>query len=132
MKTLKITSVILLFAFSLSLVSGATAVEQSKLQDFKIPEKELNVKLNHKFKINLKSNPTTGYKWVVYYNHKFLKLVGEKYIPDKPIFDGSGGHTIFIFKALKTGKTDIVLRYTGHTTKELPAKMVVYHVKIHR
>ena len=55
----------------------------------------------HYLSVRLPCNPSTGYHWVAEYNHSKVKLVSNKYIPDKPILCGSGGVDIFKFEGKK-------------------------------
>lgn len=51
------------------------------------------------FKITEPTNSTTGYQWVVQYDHTLLTLKGEKsYVPNSKLM-GAGGKTIWVFNA---------------------------------
>ncbi len=83
------------------------------------------VTLGKTFQIPLKANPTTGYKWTVSYDRKFLKLVGETYKRDnsgpKPRV-GAGGTTTFSFRPNKIGETSIDFHYKRPWEKEVADK----------
>lgn len=80
--------------------------------------KNIEIKPGQKhFSISLKANLTTGYVWVIkQYNTSYLRLIGSKYIPDKPSLIGSGGHMQFNFaikpKITLPQRTDIKFVYT--------------------
>jgi len=62
----------------------------------------------------LKSNPTTGYRWkLVQFDKSKLKLSKTRFIANQPQLMGSGGQEEFVFKRLDSGSlnTKISLRY---------------------
>jgi len=62
----------------------------------------------------LKSNPTTGFRWkLVQFDKTKLKLSKTRYIANQPQLRGSGGQEEFVFKRLDSGSlnTEISLRY---------------------
>lgn len=134
MNGLKIASMLIMTVFSLSMVSGVFA--ENCAPQSTIKEENLTIKVNEIFEIKLESNPTTGYEWFSIFDSNSLKLVNETYISDypyvpyEPIICGSGGHQIFKFKALKTGKTDITMAYVRPWENCLPAEEIIYHVNI--
>ncbi len=67
-------------------------------------------------KLNLKldSNPTTGYYWYLKdIDASRVDELSETYVADPAPegITGSGGHQLFVFEALRIGKTDLVLSY---------------------
>ncbi len=134
MKSLKIASMFILVVFSLSMASAAFAADNCVAQNSSIEEKQLTVKVDEKFKIKLESNPSTGYVWIPELDSDLLKLVKSKYIPPKNINEsnmaGEPGTQKFVFKALKSGETDITMKYVRPWENCIPAKQIVYHVKI--
>lgn len=69
------------------------------------------------FKIAEPANPTTGYVWSIEYDRNLLVLEKQSYIIKNPKLIGSGGETIWIFKAkpeafLKQKDTQIKLKYS--------------------
>ena len=82
---------------------------------------EMNIGDN--LEIVLKANPTTGYRWeVASIDSTILENTGVDYKPDKVPRDivGSGGKTIFRFRAAKTGQTDLKLIYHQPFEKNVP------------
>ena len=124
---IKIISILLIALFSLTIVSGAAA---DRCIQTNLKEKQLTVKVDQNFNINLKSNPTTGYNWESDYDPKYIQLVDEKYISNNPMLIGSNGKTFFKFKALKPGETDITFKYFRSWENCLPSKEIIYHLKI--
>ena len=131
MKCLKTASMLILAVFSLSMVSGAFAADSCMVPVKE--EKKLTVKVNEKFSIKLESNPSTGYQWFKEFNSGFLKFISSNYSSDdlnKSNITGKPGTQKFVFKALKAGKTDITLTYARPWENCIPAKEIIYHVKI--
>jgi len=122
MKSFKMASLLLFTVFALSIVSSATATPTTQVN--------INTHLNDKFKINLVSNPSTAYSWILKYNHKFLKLVSSKYTPSKTHLIGAPGVQHYIFKAIEKGNTTINLVYVKVFDMKHPGKKIIYHVKI--
>ena len=71
---------------------------------------ELRVGMGSAFTIRLRSNPTTGYSWVLDHDHDHLELVSESY-ERLSMAIGGGGVTMFKFIALKRGVTTITTHY---------------------
>src|SRR5262245_23428760 len=63
--------------------------------------------------VHLEANITTGHEWqVVQVDEAVLKLEGQpEYVADQPITTGSGGMSIFRFKAVGAGTTTLELGY---------------------
>ncbi|MBU0651005.1 protease inhibitor I42 family protein [bacterium] len=73
----------------------------------------IDVKVGDVFEVKLESNPSTGYTWAPYYAEERISLDGIEYQPnnsDEKIV-GSGGVTVFKFKALKSSKTVMTFKY---------------------
>ena len=65
-------------------------------------------------RIKLDSNPTTGYYWYLKdIDASRIDELSESYFADPAPegVTGSGGHQMFVFEALKIGKSDLVLSY---------------------
>ena len=53
------------------------------------------------FSLQLKSNPTTGYRWdLKSYDKKLIKLVENHYVAPNSHLIGAGGYEVWTFKAL--------------------------------
>lgn len=64
--------------------------------------------------LELDSNPTTGYFWYMKdINSSQLDLISDEYFADPAPegMTGSGGHQMFAFEALSTGKSKLKLSY---------------------
>ena len=86
------------------------------VQTFTDPESGTTVTLRPGGKLNLKldSNPTTGYYWHLKdIDASRVDQLSEDYFADPAPagVTGSGGHQMFVFEALSTGKADLVLSY---------------------
>jgi predicted secreted protein len=70
----------------------------------------------------LDSDPTAGYNWHESHDPMMLELVGRTYRKGehtKPELAGStGGVEYFMFKALRTGETKIIMTYERPWEKE--------------
>lgn len=86
------------------------------VQTFTDPVTGTTVTLRPGGKLNLKleSNPTTGYYWYLKdIDASQLDQLSEDYVADR-VPDGvvgSGGHQIFVFEALSTGRSRLQLAY---------------------
>lgn len=86
------------------------------VQTFTDPESGTEITLRPGGKLNLKldSNPTTGYFWYLKdINASQVDQLSDEYKAD-PAPEGvvgSGGHQLFVFEALSTGKSNLVLSY---------------------
>jgi inhibitor of cysteine peptidase len=102
----------LLAAASILLVSS------SALADFSDPSKAILLTADHpSFTLTLKSNPTTGYRWVVrHYDRHLLSLLGQHFHAPNTQKMGAPGYVSFDFKAkpdafVAAQKTKINLEY---------------------
>ncbi len=85
------------------------------------------------FVITLDANVTTGYEWQLTkpIDDSLIKLVHSEYVPDKTGLVGSGGKSIWTFKAVRSGKTQISFKYIRPWEKDIPpVKEAVYIVDI--
>lgn len=72
----------------------------------------IKVNLGEEFVIDLKSNPTTGYRWEPDFDDKYIRLVKRDYQSDsEENVIGGGGKEIFVFSALESGETEIRFYY---------------------
>jgi len=75
-------------------------------------DRDLSVKCSDKFKIEVESNPSTGYKWhLLFFDEDILKLISSKFVPDLTNQIGSSGIEQFNFEAIKEGRTNIKIAY---------------------
>ncbi|MEL6665677.1 MAG: protease inhibitor I42 family protein [Pseudomonadota bacterium] len=86
------------------------------VQTFTDPASGTEVTLRPGGKLNLKldSNPTTGYFWYLKdIDASQLDQISDTYNADPAPegLVGSGGHQLFVFEALSTGKSNLVLSY---------------------
>lgn len=73
----------------------------------------IEVNSGEEFNIPLESNKTTGYGWELAkpLDKDFLIFIDTKYISDYSGLPGRGGNEVWLFKALKAGKTTIYFKY---------------------
>lgn len=93
-------------------------VSDSALADFSDPSKAILLTTDHpSFTLTLKSNPTTGYRWVVrHYDRHLFTLLGQHYHAPNTQKMGAPGYVSFDFKAkaeafVAAQKTKINLEY---------------------
>ena len=74
------------------------------------------------FVITLDANVTTGYEWQLTkpIDDSLIKLVHSEYVPDKTGLVGSGGKSIWTFKAVRSGETQISFKYIRPWEKNIP------------
>jgi len=85
------------------------------------------------FIIVLDANATTGYSWVLALpiDESQIKLVSSEYVPANTGLVGSGGKSIWTFKALRAGKAKISFKYVRSWEKDIPpAKVSTFVVDI--
>jgi predicted secreted protein len=93
-------------------------------------ENKITVNVGDKFKIGLKSNPTTGYQWQLAEPLNNIELVSSKYIPPNTNLVGAGGKEIWLFKAIKAGKTYISFKYVRPWESKQPEIQKIYVIEI--
>ena len=86
------------------------------VQTFTDPSSGTEITLRPEGKLNLKldSNPTTGYYWRLKdIDAARVDQLSEDYYADPAPegIVGSGGHQLFVFEALATGRSNLVLSY---------------------
>lgn len=86
------------------------------VQTFTDPATGTDITLRPGGKLNLKlnSNPTTGYYWYLKdIDASKIDQLSENYVADPAPegLVGSGGHQMFVFEALSTGKSKLQLSY---------------------
>jgi len=74
-----------------------------------LPE-SISMDVGETVKMKIESNPTTGYYWTAKVESEFIDIINEDYLSDSNLI-GAGGIQGFDFKAIKAGKTKIVMEY---------------------
>lgn len=94
-------------------------------------ENMISVNVGANFKLNLKSNPTTGYQWQLAapLDKSVLELVSSEYIAPNTNLTGADGKEIWIFKAVKSGKTKISFKYVRPWENVAPVAQKFYIIK---
>ena len=89
---------------------------------------DFSVKCGDKFKIEVESNPSTGYKWhLLSFDEDIVKLVSSEFVSKLTNHVGSLGREHFNFEAKKKGSTSIKLVYR-RTWEKQPMKPKEYFV----
>jgi inhibitor of cysteine peptidase len=74
------------------------------------PTQAGGVAVGEVFAIALAGNPTTGYTWQACADTQYVALVAQTFELQGPGV-GAGGHEVFHFRAVRTGKTEITFEY---------------------
>ena len=112
----------------LSLSSYAVAETQNDMTN------TIKATVDKEFVITLDANATTGYEWQLagMVDDSLIKPVSSEYVPDNTGLVGSGGKSIWTFKAVQAGKTQLSFKYIRSWEKDTPpAKKATYIVDIH-
>jgi inhibitor of cysteine peptidase len=90
------------------------------------------VGVHEDFTIVMKSNPTTGYswRWVNSGTVAVVDSIGESYVPDKPMLDGSGGKEVWKFRGVKTGRDTLIFEYCRPWDPQSTADTNIVVVKV--
>jgi len=80
------------------------------VQRFDDPAGPIQVGAKEQFAITLAGNPTTGYEWQASVDSNYLVLRTQEYQPEGKAI-GAGGRTVFQFRALREGETEISFEY---------------------
>ncbi len=91
----------------------------------------INVKKGDTFKIELISNPTTGYQWNADFDDTLIELVNKTYKADEPQLMGSGGKEIYEFKLIgSNADTTISFTYARPWESVPPIDEISFPIKI--
>jgi predicted secreted protein len=80
------------------------------------------VKVGEEFKVELESNPTTGFDWQMTTrpDETILGLTGDEFVSSNTSAVGAPGVRTWRFKALKAGNTNMVFQYMRSWEKDVP------------
>jgi inhibitor of cysteine peptidase len=82
---------------------------------------EVELAVDQTLVVTLEGNPTTGYQWEMLPNADgVLELQGVPEYKSDSKLAGSGGQYSFILKALKTGNTNVELKYYRSFEADIP------------
>jgi len=118
---------IILILLSISLLAFAGGYIYSKAE-FKVPigqeqsDNTIKTIVGREFVITLDANATTGYEWQLAnpIDSNLINLMRSEYIPYKTGLVGSGGKSIWTFKAIQAGKAQISFKYIRPWEKDTP------------
>ena len=90
----------------------------------------IGIEAGDEFVITLEGNATTGYMWQLArpVDKRLIELVGSEYVPYKTGLAGGGGKSIWTFKAVRAGRSDIFLKYVRFWEKNNPPEIGRAHV----
>ncbi|MFC1767192.1 protease inhibitor I42 family protein [Candidatus Margulisiibacteriota bacterium] len=128
----KITSILVpLFIAGLLVFLAYAALNKIKYSQ----EQPIKVKSGSEFTITLDSNPTTGYRWSIArdIDADHVKLLKNEYKTQQYARIGQGGKQIFVFEAVKAGKTRIYLQYSRPWEEKVPpVDKKIYPIEIEK
>ena len=106
---------------------STASAEKRVVEDYLSPDDAVAVRPGQRFSIQLRSNPTTGYMWLMDRapDSNLVSVVTNVYEPpagDRMV--GAEGHETWTFKALKTGETELKLRYARPWEKGVDTHVV--------
>ncbi|MDD4984830.1 MAG: protease inhibitor I42 family protein [Dehalococcoidales bacterium] len=127
MKRLLLSITVLILA--ICLVSGCNTHGVAQIGE----DNSISVRVNEEFNLTFDSDATNGYSWHESHDPAMLELMNRTYRRGehtKPELAGStGGVEYFSYKALKTGKTEIIMTYERPWYKEM-VKQDIFTVNI--
>lgn len=96
-------------------------------------QQKINAKIGSQFSIELKSNPTTGYLWILRKLPENVAYIGSQYkenisCKNKKLV-GCGGNTTMHFIAVSPGMSKVVLQY-AQPWEPLPKESTTYDINI--
>lgn len=115
-----------LLPLSILLLSGTAVIA--------VPQTErITLKKSQKKRIELESNPTTGYSWYpsepIEKSH-VISLVKSGYQPTKTGLVGSGGKQFWIIQGKKRGTTDLILHYKRPWENQQPEQVKKFAITV--
>jgi inhibitor of cysteine peptidase len=122
----------LLFLNILGCAAPPAAVVAPEIKQYSNPAQRIMVAPGDQFEISLDANETTGYSWKgnEVYDKEMLQLVKSQYVTGQTDRVGAGGKQVYLFKALKSGNTQITLTYKRSWEKTEYDKTVSFNVSI--
>lgn len=98
-------------------ITGASAGEShAATVDASDSGSQLELAVGETLTVNLESNPTTGFTWILADPEGMLEVTSHEYVMDPTGFDppppGLGGVDVWTFTALAEGKTTISMEYS--------------------
>ena len=112
--------IVLAIACPLALYLVAGCAREAKI--YYDPEEMISVRVKQEFIIATESNPPTGYMWRETYNESMLELTASTFEISEAVKRGEaeiGLEQHFQFKALKKGKTEILIDLAGPDLKSV-------------
>ena len=140
-KQIVVLLIIIVFPGSILMVSDTGSKKnETKIKTFLINEEKENcitIGINEKFMIKIRSNITTGYSWspVNVDRNEYVTFLGpgeEDCSDEQSGLKGEPHYECLVFKAVKPGKTSIILNFSRPWEKNTdPLKSVIIFLIIH-
>ena len=121
---------VFLIAIVLGLSPGPPNVDPAGTVVLLDAEAENRLSVGDLARLELISNATTGYTWVVDDNEYFA-LVSDEYIAPDTGLIGAPGMQVFTFRALAEGSAELILRYVRPwETGTAPAQTITIRITV--
>jgi predicted secreted protein len=102
--------------------------------DDSVSEEDLDaMKVGDEWRLELDANATTGYEWAVQpgMDENVLVVASSEYVgPGESGGVGSGGTQVYIFRAVGTGSTSVLLHYARSWEPDSPAETWTFDVTV--
>ena len=95
-----------------------------------VEERSIEVNQGEEFKISLKSNVSTGYKWQPDYDYEYIEIIDISYIEPEVEVLGAPGGLVFHLKALQRGEKTMTFSYIRSWEEKAPIKKINYQIVI--
>ncbi len=108
-----VVGLLVLAGLALFLATGGGESGQSGPGVYSDPSRTIKLKPGDEFAIELESNPSTGFGWVLtgQFSSSIVKMVNVSYRPPDPPTYGTPGTDVWKFQAVAPGKVTITLGY---------------------
>jgi predicted secreted protein len=93
-------------------------------------EEKITIKRGQTFRIVLKSNPTSGYRWLPTFDKSVINLISHDFQPFSPSGIGQSGEDVFIFRAVNRGSDNLKMVYKrGWEKRSVAERLFVINVE---
>jgi predicted secreted protein len=94
------------------------------------PVENITTKRGQTFRIVLKSNPTSGYRWLPTFDKSIINLISHDFQPFSPSGIGQSGEDVFIFRAVNRGSDNLRIAYKrGWEKRSVAERIFVINVE---
>jgi predicted secreted protein len=91
-------------------------------------DQNISIKEGQEFELNFKSNPTTGFEWILVFDKNIINQTSHTFRTTSTLI-GAAGTDIFTFKGISHGTTTLKFQYKRSWDKDF-AEEKVFLVKV--